>query len=310
MGENYELHSRHLNPTLVQVQRTIGFDRVYTRAKGAYLYDAEGQAYLDFLSGYSVFNIGRNHPVVAQAIRDVLDLDLPNMVQMDCSLMSGLLGEALLKKTPPHLDAVFFCNSGTEAVEGAMKFARAATGRPRIVSLQRQLPRTELRRAFHHRHRERSRRVSARCWRTPRRVALGDLDALDPHTRHARRGGVHRRTRAGQGRQVPQGRLLTSARRRSAASTARFSSATRCRRASGGRANGLPSSIGTWSRTSSRWPRALSGGYVPCGAVVARRWIYQKRVQPAGPLRGAFQHVWTQQPGDGLRLGEPAGAGG
>ncbi len=58
MGENYELHSQHLNPTLVQVQRTIGFDRVYVRAKGAYLYDAEGKDYLDFLSGYSVFNIG------------------------------------------------------------------------------------------------------------------------------------------------------------------------------------------------------------------------------------------------------------
>jgi ornithine--oxo-acid transaminase len=135
MGENYELHSRHLNPTFVKVQRTVGFDRVYTRAQGAYLYDAEGNAYLDFLSGYSVFNAGRNHPVIAQAIRDVLDLDLPNMVQLDCSLLSGLLAEALLKKTPAHLDAVFFCNSGTEATEGALKFARAATGRPRIVSL-------------------------------------------------------------------------------------------------------------------------------------------------------------------------------
>ena len=50
----------------------------------------DGEAYLDFLSGYCVFNIGRNHPAVKQAIRDVLDLDLPNMVQMDCSLLSGL----------------------------------------------------------------------------------------------------------------------------------------------------------------------------------------------------------------------------
>ena len=83
--------------------------------------------YLDFLSGYSVFNIGRNHPAVKKAIRDVLDLDLPNMVQMDCSLLSGLLAEAITKRTPPHLDAVFFCNSGTEAMEGALKFARAAT---------------------------------------------------------------------------------------------------------------------------------------------------------------------------------------
>src|SRR5438477_10144488 len=88
------------------------------------------------MSCYIIFNIDRNHPVVKQAIRDVLDLDLPNMVQMDCSLLSGLLAEALVKRTPPHLDAVFFCNSGTEAVEGALKFARAATGRTRVLSLE------------------------------------------------------------------------------------------------------------------------------------------------------------------------------
>src|SRR6476646_4158086 len=134
-GDNYQLHERHLNRTLVAAQRVIGFDKVYAQAEGAYLYDLDGADYLDFLSGYSVFNIGRNHPAVKQAIRDVLDLDLPNMVQMDCSLLSGLLAEALVKRTPPHLDAVFFCNSGTEAMEGALKFARAATGRQRVVSL-------------------------------------------------------------------------------------------------------------------------------------------------------------------------------
>src|SRR5207244_5213190 len=119
----------------VQAQRVIGFDKVYARAEGAYLYDMDNQPYLDFLSGYSVFNIGRNHPCVNQSIRVVLDLDLPTMVQMDCSLLSGLLAEALTKRTPPHLNAVFFCNSGTEAMEGALKFARAATGRNRAVSL-------------------------------------------------------------------------------------------------------------------------------------------------------------------------------
>jgi len=135
LGENYQLHEQHVNRTLVAAQRVIGFDKVYARAEGAYLYDMDNQPYLDFLSGYSVFNIGRNHPVVKQAIRDVLDLDLPNMVQMDCSLLSGLLAEAIVKRTPPHLDAVFFCNSGTEAMEGALKFARAATERKRVVSL-------------------------------------------------------------------------------------------------------------------------------------------------------------------------------
>src|SRR5258705_8313156 len=96
----------------------------------------DNQCYVDFLSGYSVFNIGRNHPMVKQAIRDVLDLDLPNMVQMDCSLLSGLLAEAIVKRTPRHLDAVFFCNSGTEAMEGALKFARAAAGKKRVISLE------------------------------------------------------------------------------------------------------------------------------------------------------------------------------
>src|SRR5436190_1959085 len=105
LGENYQLHERHVNRTLVAAQRVIGFDKVYARAEGAYLYDMDNQPYLDFLSGYSVFNIGRNHPVVKQAIRDVLDLDLPNMVQMDCSLLSGLLAEGIdnyVHATWPH----------------------------------------------------------------------------------------------------------------------------------------------------------------------------------------------------------------
>src|SRR5437763_14312351 len=92
--------------------------------------------YIIYFSGYLLFIISRNHPHVKQSIHDVLDLDLPNMVQIDCSLLSGLLAEALVKRTPAHLDAVFFCNSGTEAMEGALKFARAATGRKRVVSLE------------------------------------------------------------------------------------------------------------------------------------------------------------------------------
>jgi len=136
LGENYDLHERYINPTLVSVQRTIGFDKVYANARGAYLYDLDGLEYLDFLSGYSVFNIGRNHPAVKQAMRDVIDMDLPNMVQMDCSLLSGVLAEALVKRMPAHLNSVFFCNSGAEAMEGAIKFARAATGRGGLVSLE------------------------------------------------------------------------------------------------------------------------------------------------------------------------------
>ena len=90
MGDNYELHDLYLNRTLVKVQRTIGFDIVYARAEGAYLYDMDGKDYLDFLSGFGVYNIGRNHPVAQQAIRDILELNLPNMVQLDSALIQAL----------------------------------------------------------------------------------------------------------------------------------------------------------------------------------------------------------------------------
>jgi acetylornithine/succinyldiaminopimelate/putrescine aminotransferase len=134
-GENYSLHERHVNPQFVKVLRTIGFDKVYRRAEGQYLYDTEGNRYLDLLSGYGVFSIGRNHPQIKRTIRDLLDLDLTSMVQMDCALISGLLAEKLLSLVPGLHDTVFFTNSGTEAVEGALKMARGATGRNRILYL-------------------------------------------------------------------------------------------------------------------------------------------------------------------------------
>lgn len=134
-GENYSLHERHVNPQFVKVLRTIGFDKIYRRAEGQYLYDAEGNRYLDLLSGYGVFSIGRNHPKIKETIRTLLDLDLPSMVQMDCHLMAGLLAEKLLSLVPGLHDTVFFTNSGTEAVEGALKMARGATGRGRILYL-------------------------------------------------------------------------------------------------------------------------------------------------------------------------------
>jgi ornithine--oxo-acid transaminase len=108
---------------------------VYERAEGAYFYDAEGKDYLDFLSGYGSFNVGRNHPVVRKALKDVLDLELPNMIQMGCTLLPGLLAKEITKRCPPSLDTVFFANSGTEANEGALKFAKAFTKRDKILFL-------------------------------------------------------------------------------------------------------------------------------------------------------------------------------
>ena len=131
-ADRYTLHARYLNEQMVRVLKTIGFDRAYQRGKGQYLYDREGRQYLDLLSGWGVFALGRNHPVVNDTLRKVLASDLPNLVQMDVSALAGVLAERLLRYVP-HLEKVFFANSGTESVETAIKFARAATGRDGIV---------------------------------------------------------------------------------------------------------------------------------------------------------------------------------
>lgn len=132
-GQNFTLHEEHLNTQMVRVLKAIGYDRVYTRAQGPYLYDNQGNEYLDLLSGFGVYALGRNHPTVIQALQDVLTSELPDMVQMDVSLLSGLLAEELLKRCPDRLTKMFFCNSGTEAVEAAIKFARYTTQRDKIL---------------------------------------------------------------------------------------------------------------------------------------------------------------------------------
>ncbi len=132
-GRNFELHEQHLNTQMVRVLKAIGYDRVYTRASGPYLYDDRQNEYLDLLSGFGVFALGRNHPEVVRALQEVLAAELPDMVQMDVSLLSGLLADKLLKLCPDKLTKMFFCNSGAEAVEAAIKFARYTTKREKIV---------------------------------------------------------------------------------------------------------------------------------------------------------------------------------
>ncbi len=132
-NDKFALHERHLNQQMVRVLRTIGYDRFYTRAQGPYLYDEADNRYLDLLSGFGVFALGRNHPTIKAALREVLELDLPDLVQMDVSLLAGILAEKLVQRTPAPLTRLFFCNSGAEAVEAAIKFARYTTGRSRIL---------------------------------------------------------------------------------------------------------------------------------------------------------------------------------
>src|SRR5581483_5536929 len=131
------LNQRHLNPKLGRVVRTLGFDREWVEGRGEYLIDSTGEAYLDLLSGYGVFSLGRNHPYVKDQLQRVLAADTPSLPQLGFSTLAGVLAEQLIERSPGPLDAVLFTNSGTESVEAAIKLARAGTGRPRIVYCER-----------------------------------------------------------------------------------------------------------------------------------------------------------------------------
>ncbi len=132
-GEELTLNDRHLNPQMGRILRTLGFDRTWTGGEGAYLIDSAGERYLDLFGGYGVFAVGRNHPDVIAAIQDVLAARTGNLPQLGVTLLPGVLAEQLLARAPGSVAAMVPANTGTEAVEAAIKISRAATGRPRIL---------------------------------------------------------------------------------------------------------------------------------------------------------------------------------
>ncbi len=134
--QTLDLASRHLDPSLVDVLGILGLDASYTSAKGSYLYDANGHAYLDFHTGEGFASLGHNHPDVRATLHATLAADLLDGVQIHYSPLAGMLAEALCERLPSQLEAVFFTSAGAEAVDTAMKFARAATGRSRLISCE------------------------------------------------------------------------------------------------------------------------------------------------------------------------------
>ena len=132
-GEEMALNDRFLNPQMGRILRTLGFDKVWTGGEGAHLIDADGERYLDLFGGYGVFAIGRNHPEAIAAIEQVMAARTGNLPQLGVTLLSGVLAEQLLSRAPGSVAAMVPANSGTEAVEAAIKIARAATGRPRVL---------------------------------------------------------------------------------------------------------------------------------------------------------------------------------
>src|SRR5260370_2910702 len=272
-AERYALHTRYLNEQMVRVLKTIGFDRGYQRATGQYLFDRRGERYLDLLSGWGVFAIGRNHPAVRDTLKKVLDGDFPNLVQMDVSALAGLLAERLLRHVP-YLDKVFFTNSGTETVEAALKFARAATARTVIVYCEH---------AFHGlaygslsatgdpTFRSGFEPLLPECIEIP----FGDLDALETALATRKIAAFIVEPIQGKGVLVPGDDYLRCAIELCRAHGALFI------------ADEIQTGLGRTGRflAIEHWgiepdmvllAKSLSGGHVPVGAVLTRKWIFER----------------------------------
>ncbi|HET9849550.1 MAG TPA: aspartate aminotransferase family protein [Candidatus Dormibacteraeota bacterium] len=108
---------------------------VIEHAKGSYLYAADGRRYLDFTCGIAVTNLGHGHPQVLRAAHEQLDR-LVHISVVAHNQPAIELAERIAAIAPGKLDKVFFANSGAEAVEGAIKLARYATGRPGLIAFQ------------------------------------------------------------------------------------------------------------------------------------------------------------------------------
>jgi len=272
-AERYALHTRYLNGQMVRVLKALGYDVGFRKAQGPYLFDRNDDRYLDLLSGWGVFALGRNHPGIRDALKAVLDSDLPNLVQMDVSPLAGVLAERLLQRVP-HLEKVFFSNSGAEAVEAAVKFARTATGRPGIVHCSH---------AFHgltygalsltadENFRKGFGPLLPDCVEVP----FDDLEALDRALRSRQVAAFIVEPIQGKGVNVPSDGYLTGA-------------AALCRKYGAlFVADEIQTGLGRTGRflAVEHWgaepdmvllAKSLSGGHVPVGAVLARGWILDK----------------------------------
>lgn len=125
-----QMDDTYVNQVLHRPHRIVA-----ERAKGSYIYDMNGDAYLDFSTGIAVNNVGHCHPRVVEAVqKQVAELMHTSVVTHHKRYIE--LAKKLVEVTPPSLDSVFLANSGAEAVEGALKLARYVTGRPGIINFR------------------------------------------------------------------------------------------------------------------------------------------------------------------------------
>ena len=132
-AEVFFRYRSHIDRFLGHALRQLDCEKNYVRAEGIFLWDDDGHRYLDFASGFGALNVGHNHPRVLEAVYSALAGRVPNFIKPATGAITTALAEALALIAPGDLDTTFFCNSGTEANEAAIKLARIVTGRSGIL---------------------------------------------------------------------------------------------------------------------------------------------------------------------------------
>ncbi|HET6324827.1 MAG TPA: aspartate aminotransferase family protein [Planctomycetaceae bacterium] len=268
------LSEERINPALCKALKVLGYNKQYTRGKGAYLFDEAGNRYVDCLSGFGTFACGRNHPAIREALKQTMDLDLPNLVAMGVASLSGLLARELINLAPGALEMVFFTNSGTEGVETAIKYARAATGKSRIVHCKRSFHGLSLGSLSVNGNEEFKEGFGPMLEPTSA-VPFNDLAALERELARGDVAGFIVEPIQGKGVFVPSDRYLPDA-------------AALCRKHKAlFIADEVQTGLGRTGKmfACEHWgvepdilivAKALSGGYMPVGAVLSKRWIHEK----------------------------------
>jgi len=292
-GDEHERWARTINPQFVRVLRTIGFDRTWVRAEGAYLFDADGNRYLDMLGGFGMYNVGRNNPRIRAALVEALALETPGSVQLGVTSLPGLLAEALLARTPDRLERVLFTSSGTEAVEAALKLGRAATKRTRVLSADHGFHGLTLGSLSANGNPEFSARFGPLLPGFAR-VPFGDLDALERELRTEDVALFLVEPIQGKGANLPEAGYLEGAQ-------------ALCRRygtlfcvdevQTGFGRTGKMFALEHWGLEPDLVPvsKSLSGGYVPVGALLMSRAVHEAVFDS---MENAFSHGSTFAPNE------------
>jgi ornithine--oxo-acid transaminase len=131
-----KLYLEHVNPQWARLLDVLQMNVRYERCQGVELFSDAGRRFLDFLSGYCVHNTGHNHPAIVEALQSELARSGPVMLQSHVSDIAGELAARLIGLAGGQLKRAFFCSSGSEGVEAAIKFSRAHTGRPGLLYAQ------------------------------------------------------------------------------------------------------------------------------------------------------------------------------